>query len=120
VRRVERPSEEGDLVVESELAVHVFNVVLRQQLVELVRFSVFRDIDVRPLKSIWQLERFFANLVDRLNYDRLVIHRDIEVLGKFRHWLGVPEDVLVKQWKGFVDELCLPLVIGVLGKDFAQ
>lgn len=94
-RRLQRPSEEGDRVVEPEHLVAVLDIVLVEEGVELVGLVGVGEVDVAPLEARRKVVRLLAHQryvrrVDRPHRRRVGRAR---VLGEARDWLGVPEGV---------------------------
>ena len=98
VRWREGPFEEGNRVIEAELAICVFHIVLCEQVVHLFSLRWVLERDSAPFITSWKGLSLNLHLIDCLGFDGTIELVIIEALEVLRNWLGGPELVLHQEW----------------------
>ena len=70
---VESPAQEVDGVIESELTVRVFNIMICEQCVNFLGLVRILKVKIAPLVIIWQLRTVLRDLINTLIFEGTII-----------------------------------------------
>ena len=108
---VESPAQEVDGVIESELTVRVFNVMICKQRVNLLGLVRILKVKIAPLVIVWQLRTVLRDLINTLIFEGAIKRALWDVVPVLWHGLSRPEIVVHEKGQHFFDALDRVLVL---------